>query len=177
MNIKQLKPENNTDKILNDMMLKCANNMISVGVPVQLANVVGIYAKTLKNTNACCFYRYEKNNQLSFVICINKKVEKFLHDEDVKKNVENSIYHELLHTIKGCHEGHGEEWLKWSKICDQRLDTNTLRYKEREIYYNSKKESRALVYVCNHCGHEYWAVNKIDDTTCEICKNEMHIKK
>ena len=171
MKFEQMELELRESKILNNMMTVCANNMVVAGIPVRANQVLKVNVTNLKGTRACCFYKKTADGDMVYMICINKKVLKYLDNDAVMANVENSMYHELLHTIVGCNDGHNEEWVKWSKVCDEKLGTSTRRHMEDKIYYNPN--TRYTVYTCPHCGNEYWAVKTIDDNTCEICGAEM----
>ena len=172
MKFEQMELELRASKTLNNMMKTCANDMVACGIPVRADRVIKVNVTNLKGTRACCFFKQNADGEMSFMICIDKKVLKHLDNDAVMANVKNSMYHELLHTCEGCHNGHGAEFVKWSKVCDKNLGTHTLRHMEEKVYYNPN--ARHIVYVCPHCGNEYWAVKGVDDTTCEICGAEMH---
>ena len=161
--------EMETKKLLREMMYSCAKDMLAVGIPVQIDCIIGIDILSLKGTRACCYCK-KVDAKDTFVIGVHKKLLKYIDDEEVIKNVKNSMYHELLHTCKNSQD-HGKEWMKWSKICDEKLHTHTRRHLEEKIYY--QPNTKHIVYTCPNCGNEYWAVKKIEDTSCELCGSNM----
>lgn len=171
MKFEQMELELKATKMLENMMNSCANDMIAVGIPVRIDRIMKVVLATIRGTRACCFYKTMDDGEKSFMICIHKKMAKYMDNDAVMANVKNSMYHELLHTVANCHEGHNEDWVKWSMICDEKLGTHTRRHMEDKIYYNPN--ARHIVYTCPHCGNEYWAVREVEDTSCEICGHEM----
>lgn len=170
-NFEYLEQKAKTVKMLRNIMTTCIEDMHNVGIPVQDNRITGIGIKELKGTRAACVFTLGNDSLLNFYILIHEKIIKHLDDEKVIANVKNSIYHELLHTCENCQE-HNDVWMKWSKICDDKLGTHTRRHLEEKLYYNPSLAP--IIYRCPDCGNEYWAVKELlGDCECELCGGEM----
>lgn len=156
---------------LNELLEECANDMFSVGIPVQKDKILNIGLATIPNTHAvCCFKKIDGITH--FIIAIKKNMMYHLNDKVVMANVKNSIYHELIHTCPRC-TSHNKTFLKWAHICDMTLGTQTLVYLEDVFYYN-KTTNNGVVYVCPECGNTYVSNGVFaEDISCEICKHTM----
>lgn len=160
------------DKLIRRMLDNCARRMLDAGIPIRPDRVLSITLMKLSGTRAICYGKKEDDGELSFVIGIDEKIINHMDKPRVVEHVRNSVFHELLHTCRDCQEGHNEEFVRWSKFCDEKLGTRTLVHMESPVYYQTRK-SKPVVYQCENCGNIYYAVKKLEDTGCEICSGEM----
>lgn len=171
-NLEYMEKELIARKRLRTIIADCVKDMKEAGIPIQDKRIVGIGIQKLAGTRAACYFTMAEDGLDVFYIYIHEKIINHLNDEAVWANVKNSIYHELLHTCDDCRE-HNHHWMKWSKVCDDKLGTHTRRHIEEKLYYNPSL--KPIVYHCNGCGNEYWATSKLSDNNCdcELCANDM----
>ena len=157
---------------LKNLVNECSKDMQEAGIPIRNNRIVGTDVKKLLGTRAACYFTLAEDGLYIFYIYIHDKIIKYWNDETVWANVKNSIYHELLHTCDDC-QSHNDEWMKWSKVCDDKLETHTRRHMEEKLYYNPSLTP--VIYRCPECGNEYWAVKELakEDCNCELCANDM----
>ena len=158
----------NMDIVLEEIMNTCITEMQAVGIPVQKNNIKGISVNTIKGAHAICNW-VENDGDIEFNIVISDKIYKYADDEIVMQNVKNSIYHELLHTCPNCLNGHNEDFIKWAKVCDKKLGTKTLEFKDNKVYYNRHKGDMYEIY-CPKCGFTHiYAKELTYDIKCTMC--------
>lgn len=109
--------------VLSTMMQECIDKMLEIGIPVAKDSINSIDFKKLNRINAGCYYECVDGNMV-YDIVIHNGVVRYIDDDVVLNNVRNSIYHELLHTCPNC-SWHNDEFVKWSKICNEKLGTHT----------------------------------------------------
>ena len=154
--------------ILSAMMKECIDEMLSVGIPVAKEHINSIAFEKLNTINARC-YRENINGNIVYDIAIHNGVIKYIDDVVVLNNVRNSIYHELLHTCPNCFHRHNDNFVKWSRICDEKFGTHTLRFVDRKIYYNRHKGDINKM-ACPKCGFEHWYSKELTyDIRCKTC--------
>ena len=145
---------------IKKLMQDCINDMVNIGIPVQIKKIEGIFLGSLKNALAVCRYDKVDNDCVNFNIIISDKIVKHMNDEVVVANVKNSIYHELLHTCPDCQMGHNDIWLEYAVMCDNKLNTKTRTRLDEKVYLNRAK-GEIFTYKCKHCGFEYKTVENI----------------
>ena len=159
-------------EMLEVMIRDCANDMIAVGIPVRADRIYEINIRPIRGTRACVFFGTNLDDGLmSFSLCIHNKMLQNLDNAYAIANIKNSIYHELLHTCENC-QSHNDEWMKWSKYCDEKLGTNTRLHLEEDVYYSA--DVAYVTYVCPVCGSKYLASNEHSMIHCSFCENNMH---
>lgn len=107
---------------------------------------------------------------------------------DNEKQVWNTIYHELLHTIKGC-MNHGKEWQKWADIVNKALGFNIQRCggdKEESLAVMAQRAKTGSQPVhmhqvsCSKCGRT-WTRTRESNLTLHpetyFCKCGGRIKR
>ena len=146
---------------LTTLANKCSQNLRNIGIPV--ANVSGytINSRTSKRLGRCS----RRDNQ--FYIEVSSKI---LHD---KKEVLNTIYHELIHTCPSCFN-HGDKWQMYGQLAESKLKlekpiTRCTSVDRTEEYVSQFK----YVLKCECCGVEI-----LKDRMCGVVKNpELYIHR
>lgn len=158
--------------LIKEMYIECVFNLKKIGVPIQENYIKNVGFGKLSNTQACCFYKTNETGKSVFLIVFDEKVIEHIEDEEVRNNLKNSMYHELIHTCPDA-QNHNDVWLKWANLCDEKFDTKTKRFCEDNIYYNAAHND-VITYKCDECGHEYCTTRMFEnDIFCEICGRKM----
>lgn len=80
--------------------------------------------------------------------------------EDIPMNeLRNTVFHELLHTCKGC-MNHGDKWKSLARKVNQAYGLNISRVaskdeKSVQIMLDQREKSAKYRYVCENCGKEH----------------------
>lgn len=164
-NPREYKLYNQATQAIHTMLDECANNMISVGIPIQKDKILDIVLATISGAQAVCWFK--NSDDTNFIIGIRKQMMNYLDDMEVMSNVKNSIYHELLHTIKGA-SSHNEIFKKWSEICDELLYTRVNQCMENAVFYHTSKRT-TYQYTCPNCGFSYISTKNNLECTCSGC--------
>lgn len=156
-------------KKLQDMLQECVYDMVSIGIPIQTDRIDEIvHLGKLEGTMGVCGRYTADDGKMAFSITVNKKILKKMENPVVVKNVKNTLYHELLHTCPDC-VGHNENWLKYAKICDEKLGTKT-RQRLSERIYLGRHKGTAHHFCCDNCGFKYITEEFLTVIQCPICK-------
>lgn len=163
-------------KILKEMLVECATNMVNAGIPIQTEKVNGIYVQKVKGAQAFCAFVPTEKDDVTFSIIIDEEFANHMCDDVVIANVKDSIYHELLHTCENC-QTHNEDWLEVAVKCDAKLGSHTRTRQDDEIYYNIAQEMEVFTYECEHCGFRFDTVKDYGRyVICPIDKEKIYKK-
>jgi predicted SprT family Zn-dependent metalloprotease len=100
-----------TNAVVNKVLNECIDELEKIGVPVSMyvSKEVKIKPRAINTLGQCA----RKGN--TYEIAVAKRVV----DAGIKV-LENTIYHELLHTCPNC-MNHGETWKRWASLVNRKL--------------------------------------------------------
>lgn len=108
--------------------------------------------------------------------------ERLLQDTVSDQAVKNTIMHELLHTVKGCH-GHKGKWKELAAKVNRMLPQYTIKRatscEEMGLEYVPSVRTNRYAVKCTHCGKEYYREKECkltqhtDDYRCGVCNHPL----
>jgi len=138
-------------KDLRKLAAECEADLLSIGIQPGKVN------QWVINTRAKC--RWGQCKQIApgeFVISIANRL---LQDTVSDQAAKNTILHELLHTVKGCH-GHKGQWKELAAKVNRRLPQYTIKrttsYEEKGLEYKPKARTNRYAVKCIQCGNEFY---------------------
>ena len=163
----------NDEEKLNNLFLKCINELESIGISFKNKKISIIISKRNNKRYGCCKpeipdKNYKRVIRRSFKFII--KYENFkkytieispwvlkLNDDIIK----NTIIHELIHCLPKCNN-HGLEFKKYAKYINGNLGYNITRvgdkkedYNISNIYYNETENYKYKI-KCKKCGQMFY---------------------
>lgn len=163
-------------KDLKKLAAECEAELLSIGIHPGKIN------RWIVNTRAKC--RWGQCVQYLPDLYNISIAERLLQDGVSDLAVKNTIIHELLHTVKGCH-GHTGKW----KILAQKVNLMLPQYNIKrtasceEYGLDSASRSNRYVIQCTHCGQQYYRQRECKLTLhpekfrCGICKHPLKSAK
>lgn len=161
-------------KDLRKLAAECEADLLSIGIQPGKVN------RWIINTRAKC--RWGLCKQIApgeFDISI---AERLLQDNVSDQSAKNTILHELLHTVKGCH-GHKGKWKDLAAKVNWRLPQYTIKRttscEEKGLEYKPKVRTNRYAVKCVHCGKEYYRekesklIRHPDKYRCGVCNNYL----
>ena len=161
-------------KDLRKLAAECEADLLSIGIQPGKVN------RWIVNTRAKC--RWGLCKQVApgeYEISI---AERILQDNVSDQAAKNTILHELLHTVKGCH-GHKGKWkelaAKVNRLLPQYTIKRTTSYEEKGLEYKPKPRTNRYAVKCTHCGKEYYRekesklIQYPDKYRCGVCNHPL----
>jgi predicted SprT family Zn-dependent metalloprotease len=130
-------------KDLQQMYIDCLRELAAIGIRPQKITAVTV------NTRAKNRWGQAKRTGDTFEISISDRL---LGDDLPDEPLRDTMIHEILHCVKGCH-GHTGKWAQLVNKCNQQLGTNI----RTVISYDGVIPSVPAKYVirCMSCGTSY----------------------
>lgn len=161
-------------KDLRKLAAECEADLLSIGIQPGKVN------RWIVNTRAKC--RWGLCKQYLPGLYDISIAERILQDNVSDQAAKNTILHELLHTVKGCH-GHKGKWkelaAKVNRLLPQYTIKRTTSYEEKGLEYKPKKRTNRYAVKCVHCGKEYYRekesklIKHPDQYRCGVCNNHL----
>ena len=135
---------------LNSVYSDCKRNIEAMGIPIAKEIRVSVNRRAHKRYGQC------KKERNEYSININVDL---LNEQNPLSALQNTMYHELLHTCPGC-MNHGEQWKKYAAKVNKITGLNIKRCsspdeKGLNLFYQNAKYS----VVCKECGKK-WAYQR-----------------
>jgi len=137
-------------KDLKKLVEECTADLLSIGIQPGKVN------RWIINTRAKCRWGLCKQVapgefDISIAACL-------LIDNVRVQAVKNTILHELLHTVKGCH-GHKGQWKVFASRVNRMLPQYTIKRvtscAEKGLEHTPKPRTNRYAVKCTHCGKEF----------------------
>lgn len=161
-------------KDLEKLAAECEADLLSIGIQPGKVN------RWIVNTRAKC--RWGLCKQYLPGLYDISIAERILQDNVSDQAAKNTILHELLHTVKGCH-GHKGKWKELAAKVNRLLPQYTIKratsYEEKGLEYKPKKRTNRYAVKCTHCGKEYYRekesklIQYPDKYRCGVCNNPL----
>lgn len=161
-------------KDLEKLAAECEADLLSIGIQPGKVN------RWIVNTRAKC--RWGLCKQYLPGLYDISIAERILQDNVSDQAAKNTILHELLHTVKGCH-GHKGKWkelaAKVNRLFPQYTIKRATSYEEKGLEYKPKERTNRYAVKCTHCGKEYYRekesklIQYPDKYRCGVCNNPL----
>lgn len=129
---------------------ECEADLRSIGVQPGVVTHWSVNTRAQKRWGQC-----KKVSIGHFAINVSAKL---LADDVDDQATKNTIMHELIHTVSGCH-GHTGSWKEIAEKVNRRLPQymikRTTSSAEKGIDETSNERTNRYAVRCVHCGHEY----------------------
>lgn len=125
---------------LKQVAKKVESNLKALNIPISDISEIVISNSSSRNLGQCRFNR--ARNTYSIII-----FNTITHD--IKK-VENTLYHEYLHTVKGC-MNHCDKWKMYASRVNSAYGTDVRRTNAIQIPEEKYSEFK-YVFKCKNCG-------------------------
>lgn len=137
-------------KNLVKLAKECEADLISIGVQPGVVSLWTVNTRAKKRWGQC-----RRDGGGYFVISISSRL---LADEVDVQATKNTIMHELIHTVNGCH-GHTGLWAEIAAKVNRRLPQYTIKRTtssaEKGIEEAARERTNRYAIQCICCGHEY----------------------
>ena len=161
-------------KDLEKLAAECEADLLSIGIQPGKVN------RWIVNTRAKC--RWGLCKQYLPGLYDISIAERILQDNVSDQAAKNTILHELLHTVKGCH-GHKGKWKELAAKVNRLLPQYTIKratsYEEKGLEYKPKERTNRYAVKCPHGGKEYYRekesklIQYPDKYRCGVCNNPL----
>lgn len=161
-------------KDLEKLAAECIADLLSIGIQPGGVNRWIINTRAQSRWGQCKQYLPGL-----FDISISSRL---LQDNVSDQAAKNTILHELLHTVKGCH-GHKGQWkelaAKVNRLLPQYTIKRTTSSEEKGIKTKYKERTNRYAVKCTHCGREYYRekesklIQYPDKYRCGVCNNPL----
>ena len=167
-----------TNKQLKKVIEQCINLLLKNDIPISK----NIYFK--EGCSITCYGTCTKLNQcetktFDYQIIISKYLIK-------DSEIQNTVVHELLHTIPECLPAHNEKWRHYANFCSELIDSKITATgnktidedfaKQKQKVFNKNEYNPAIMNIatCPRCNHRIYIKNNIkgysDGSSKYICK-------
>lgn len=138
-------------KNFEKLIAECESDLKSIGVKP------GFVASWHINTRAKS--RWGQCQRIALGIYSINISERLLQDDVSDQAAKNTIMHELIHTVTGCH-GHTGRWQQIANKVNRLLPQYTIKRTTSNAEKGIEEEKREPVYkyavTCTHCGTTYY---------------------
>lgn len=162
-------------KNLSQHAEKCIRELQRLNIPIRR---VSKWMVSKRMTT--CYGMCKLNKDGEFTITVSDKL---LQDNIDDFPLENTIVHELLHTIN-MKDGHGEEWSTWASWVNHKLKYKVYEYANYSKYgvHLNNREYKYQVYCpCCNTAQKYKTKGKviknIENYICSDCGSHLLVKE
>lgn len=156
---------------LRDYVYKLNNNLQAIGIKTGEITRVDINSRATKRMGMC-----EKTKEGYRI-----EVSKFILSD--RKELTDTIYHELLHTVKGC-MNHGKKWNSLANKVNKTYNVNVTRtvVANQELKQEQIKRAKYKA-VCQKCGKEIYRqrisnfIKNPARYSCVVCRGKFKVEK
>lgn len=141
------------------------------------------YINSITITNASSYWanirRVKSHGDVSFSIRVSKTIELIPNEELAQRRLEETIIHELIHTIPGC-MNHGSYFKHFCSLVNNNYPNRyVIKTRTNSEDYGVAIENKPKFkyeIVCTHCGKKYYYARKpkydIRNYTCGKCHKD-----
>ena len=135
-------------KDLNAICLECENDLAAIGIKLGRITEYTVNSRAKTRLGLCSANRFGGYRiQISEVL---------LRDDVPLDELKNTVYHEQLHTCRGC-MNHGEEWKRLARKVSAAYGIDIARVASPDeiavkIHATQRREQAKYKYECQNCG-------------------------